>query len=115
MPATVVEASDDLDEPHVVGRDISVRDIVVWRERMSLSVDEITREYGLTPAEIDAALTYYRTHRAEIDEAIRAEEESERRWDELFAKSAETLAARAAKASANYHAGRTRPLDPDAL
>src|SRR5262245_30064319 len=87
MPAIVVEASDDLDEPHVAGRGIAIRDIVVWQERMGMGVDEITREYGLTPAEIDAALTYYRAHRAEIDEAIRAEEESERRWDELFAKS----------------------------
>ena len=80
-----------------------------------MTVDEIRKEYGLTSAEIDAALAYYHNHRAQIDEAIRAEEECERRWDELFAKSADALAARAANASANYRAGRTRPLDPDAL
>lgn len=115
IPAIIAEASDDIDEPHVVGQDIAVRDIVVWHKRMGMSISEITTEYGLTPREIDAALAYYRTHRAEIDEAIRAEEESERRWDELFAKSADALAARAAKASADYRAGRTYPLDPDSL
>src|SRR4051794_13499701 len=95
MPVTVVEASENMDEPHIAGQEIAVRDIVVWHQRMGMSLADIASEYGLTPAEIDAALTYYRNHRAMIDEAIRAEEESERHWDELFAKSADALAARA--------------------
>jgi uncharacterized protein (DUF433 family) len=115
MPITVIEASENIDEPHIAGQEIAVRDIVVWHQRMGISEADIASEYGLTPAEIDAALTYYRDHRAMIDEAIQAEEESERRWDELFAKSADALAARAAKASADYRAGQTYPLDPDAL
>jgi uncharacterized protein (DUF433 family) len=100
------------EEPHITRCRIAVRDIVVWHERTGMSIDEIIREYGLTRQEIDAALSYYRNHRAEIDEAIRVEEESERRWDDLFAASTDFLAERAAEALADYRAGRTHPLDP---
>jgi len=38
--------------------------------------------------------------------------ESERRWDELFARSPELLEKFAAEAIAEYEAGLTEPLDP---
>jgi hypothetical protein len=41
--------------------------------------------------------------------------DSERRWDELFAKSEDMLEQWADEALADYHAGRTRPLIPDEL
>jgi hypothetical protein len=41
--------------------------------------------------------------------------ESERRWDELFARSPELLEKLAAEAIAEDDAGLTEPLDPDAL
>jgi hypothetical protein len=41
--------------------------------------------------------------------------ESERRWDELFARSPELLERLAAEAIAEDDAGLTEPLDPDAL
>ena len=116
LPAIIVENPDILDgEPYIARCRIAVRDIVVWHEREGMSVDEIIREYGLTRQEIDAALSYYRSHCAEIDEAIRAEEEAEGRWDDLFAASTDFLAERAAKALADNRAGRTHPLDPDTL
>ncbi len=43
--------------------------------------------------------------------AILEELESERRWDELFERSADTLAKLAKEALAEDRAGRTRPLD----
>ena len=43
--------------------------------------------------------------------AILEELESERRWDELFQRSANTLAKLAKEALAEDRAGRTRPLD----
>lgn len=48
---------------------------------------------------------------------ILREIESDRRWEELFARpeSAELLERLAAKAVADRRAGRTRPLDPDDL
>lgn len=41
--------------------------------------------------------------------------ESDRRWDELFAKSQDMLAEMAAEAKADFEAGRTEPLIPDEL
>jgi hypothetical protein len=43
--------------------------------------------------------------------AILEELESERRWDELFERSADRLARLAKEALAEDRAGRTRPLD----
>jgi len=40
---------------------------------------------------------------------------SERRWDELFAKSPEVLSELAREALAEHAAGRTTELDPDKL
>jgi hypothetical protein len=44
-----------------------------------------------------------------------AELESERRWDELFARSQDVLARMAEEARQEYRAGRTEPLDLDKL
>lgn len=40
---------------------------------------------------------------------------SERRWDDLFAKSANTLERLVDEALAEFHAGRTELLNPDKL
>jgi len=60
-------------KPRIAGHRITVRD-VVWHERLGLSADEIATEYGLSLADVYAALTYYYDHREEIDQAIRADE-----------------------------------------
>jgi hypothetical protein len=44
-----------------------------------------------------------------------AELESERRWDDAFARSADQLAQLATDALKEHRKGRTRPLDPDQL
>lgn len=46
---------------------------------------------------------------------ILAELESERRWDELFARSADLLEEMAADAIREDEAGLTEPLDPEKL
>ena len=46
---------------------------------------------------------------------ILAELESERRWDDLFARSQDLLADMAAEAIREDEAGLTEPLDPDEL
>jgi uncharacterized protein (DUF433 family) len=61
-------------KPRIAGHRITVQNIVLWHERLDLSADEIATEYGLSLAEIYAALAYYYDHRAEIDQAIRADE-----------------------------------------
>lgn len=53
----------------------------------------------------------------ELAELIRAELESERRWDALFAdpRSENVLSMLAAEALAEYNRGETLPLDPEAI
>ena len=46
---------------------------------------------------------------------ILSELESERRWDDLFARSQDLLAKMAEETRREYRAGLTEPLDPDKL
>ncbi len=57
-------------KPRIAGRRITVQNIVIWHERMGMSVDEIATEYDLTLADVYAALAYYFDHRSEIDQSI---------------------------------------------
>ncbi len=52
-----------------------MQNIVIWHERIGKNIDEIAEAYGLTLADIHAALAYYFDHREEIDRSI-AESES---------------------------------------
>lgn len=61
-------------KPRIAGRRITVQNIVIWHDRMGMSVDEIVAEYDLMPGDVHAALTYYFDHRAEVDRSIRASE-----------------------------------------
>lgn len=53
-----------------MGHRITVRNIVVWHERMGKSVDEICSEYELTLSEVYAALAYYFDHREAMDSGM---------------------------------------------
>jgi hypothetical protein len=46
---------------------------------------------------------------------ILEEIEDERRWDEAFSRSPDLLAQLAASAMAEYHGGKTHPLNPETL
>lgn len=56
--------------PRIAGHRITVQNIVIWHERMGKNIDEICAEYGLTLAEVHAALAYYFDHQDEIDRRI---------------------------------------------
>lgn len=58
-------------KPRIMGRRITVQNVVTWHERMAKSADEIAAEYELSLAEVYAALAYYFDHRDEIDRSIR--------------------------------------------
>ena len=60
--------------PRIAGHRIAVQNVVIWHERMGLSADEIASNYGVSLADVYAALAYYYDHRQEIDEAILADE-----------------------------------------
>lgn len=57
-------------KPRIAGHRISVQNIAIWHERLGRSADEIVTEYGLTLADVYAALAYYFDHREEIDRSI---------------------------------------------
>ena len=59
-------------KPRIAGHRITVQDIVTWHELQGRSVDEISSDYGITPAEVHAALTYYFDHREEIHVSSRS-------------------------------------------
>jgi len=59
----------------IAGHRIRVQDVVIWHDRLGLSVDEIVEQHpGLSPADVHAALAYYRDHQDGIDQAIQDEE-----------------------------------------
>lgn len=60
--------------PRISGHRITVRNIVIWHERLGKSADEICAEHELTLADVHAALAYYFDHREEIDRDIEASE-----------------------------------------
>jgi uncharacterized protein (DUF433 family) len=71
-------------EPHILGHRIKVRHVAVWHEQMGMTPTEIAATYGLTLAQVHAALAYYYDHKEPIQAAI----EDERRFvEELKAKS----------------------------
>src|SRR5947209_1673839 len=62
-------------KPRIAGHRITVQNIVIWHERLGVSADEIATEYGLSLADVYAALAYYYDHREEIDLSIRQDAE----------------------------------------
>jgi hypothetical protein len=63
-----------------------------------------------------AKLKTLSTHQQDAIATLILEElEEERRWDESFARSPDLLAKLAAEAMAEFHAGKTQELDPEAL
>ncbi len=62
-------------KPRISGHRITVQNIVIWHEWMGLSADEIANEYGLSLADVYAALAYYYDHRVEVDESMCQDED----------------------------------------
>lgn len=62
-------------KPRIAGHRITVQNIAIWHERLGLGADEIATKYGLSLADIYAALAYYYDHREEIDRSVQEDEE----------------------------------------
>lgn len=60
-------------KPRIVGRRITVQDVVIRHELQRLTADDIATEFDLSLADVYAALTYYFDNQAEIDNAMAAE------------------------------------------
>jgi uncharacterized protein (DUF433 family) len=61
-------------KPRIAGRRITVADVATWYLRQNRSVDEIVSDFGLSHAQVHAALAYYYDHRTEIDAREAADE-----------------------------------------
>ena len=57
-------------KPRIAGRRITVENVVIWHERLGKSADEIASEYGISLADVYAALAYYFDHQQEIDQSL---------------------------------------------
>ena len=76
IPSRIVKTPGILGgKARIANRRIGVDHIVVWHHRLGLSIDAIAREYDLSPSDVQAALDYYISHRAEVDASIRAADE----------------------------------------
>lgn len=62
--------------PRIVGRRITVGDIVICHLYQGQTIAQIGEDYGLSPAQIHAALAYYYDHQSSIDEKIMADREA---------------------------------------
>jgi uncharacterized protein (DUF433 family) len=61
--------------PSIAGHRISVLDIAAWHQQ-GMSANTIAHDFGLTLAQVYAALAYYYDHQDEIDREL-VEEEAE--------------------------------------
>lgn len=59
--------------PRIDGHRIRVQDVAFWHVKQGQSIDDIVREYQLTPAEVHSALAYYYDHLDEIEAAFDAD------------------------------------------
>ncbi|RMD60372.1 DUF433 domain-containing protein [Candidatus Parcubacteria bacterium] len=53
--------------PVIRGTGVRVQAVVIAHEKWGMAADEIAVEYGLTKRQIEEALAFYVSHRAEID------------------------------------------------
>lgn len=58
-------------KPRIAGHRITVKNVVIWHERMGLSPDEVVSHYpSITLADVYAALAYYHDHLEDIRQQI---------------------------------------------
>ena len=62
-------------DPVISGHHLRVMDVVVWHEREGYGAEEVAGMFGITLAEVYAALAYYFDHREEIETELRRDEE----------------------------------------
>lgn len=63
-------------KPHIKGHRIRVQDIVIWHEKLGLSVDEIVLQFpDLSFSDVHAAMSYYFDNQTQIDIDIEQEKQ----------------------------------------
>jgi uncharacterized protein (DUF433 family) len=57
-------------KPRIVGRRITVADVVIMYLRLGQPLETIAQDYELSLASVHAAMAYYYDHQIEIDQSI---------------------------------------------
>lgn len=70
----ICSGASGIPTPVIKGTKIRVQTLVTAHRRWQLSPSEIAKEYDLLETQVQSALTFYETHRAEIDAAIAVEQ-----------------------------------------
>lgn len=69
ISTSIVQTPDSMgNQPHIAGRRIRVKDIVLWFESLGMSADEIADAYDLTLADVYSALAFYHLHQKSLRE-----------------------------------------------
>lgn len=82
IPINYIERKPNSEKYRIVGKGVTVEFLSTLMDDPDWSVEEICANYGLTPAEVYAAWSFYHDHKAEID--LRLEESDARYNDHLL-------------------------------
>ncbi len=61
-------------KPRIKGTRIGVHDVKIWHLEQGESIEQICADYGLSPAQVYAALAFYYDHRAQIEKRLADDE-----------------------------------------
>ncbi|MBZ0318982.1 MAG: DUF433 domain-containing protein [Anaerolineae bacterium] len=75
IPINYIERKPDSSFYRVVGKGVTVEFLVGFIDDPNWTVEQICEGWGLTPAEVHAAWSFYYDHKAEIDENRRRSRE----------------------------------------
>ena len=77
IPINYIERKPNSKKYRIVGKGVTVEFLSLFINNPQWSVERICEEYGLTPAEVYAAWSFYSDHQDEIDRTLREERELE--------------------------------------
>lgn len=77
MSINYIERKPDSDKYRIVGKGVTVDFLSLFINDPEWGIERIEAEYGVTPAEIHAAWSFYYDHQAEIDERMKQLDEFE--------------------------------------
>ena len=71
IPINYIERKPQSDYYRIIGKGITVEFLSTLRDNPEWSMERICESYGLTPAEVYAAWSFYYDHRDEIDRRLK--------------------------------------------
>jgi len=86
LPIDTIVCDPDIrgGRPIVAGTSLRVSDIAAYHIHGGLSPDELAVQFNLDLAQVHAALSYYFTHRTEIQAEIQENAEEAEKWRQVL-------------------------------